>query len=283
MVVFPNCKINLGLRICSKRADGFHDLETVFFPVPLKDALELIPAPHSQEPKVIFTATGLSVTGSAADNLCVKAYELLRKDFPGLPAVKMHLHKAIPMGAGLGGGSADAAFALQLLNDKFNLGLTEDQLISYSLQLGSDCPFFILNKPAYATGRGEILTPLELNLSNYQIVLVNPGIHVNTGWAFGQLNRGADEAKTTWERSLQEVVAQPLHTWKYGLANDFEKPVFELHPQLKHLKELMYEQGAIFAAMSGSGSTVFGIFDKSIVPAFNWPDGYFTMTFHLGT
>jgi len=156
MVVFPNCKINLGLHITGKRDDGFHNLETIFYPIPLKDALELI-SNTNNNPEVEFTGTGLIVDGNAADNLCVKAYHLLKKDFPQLPTVKIHLHKAIPMGAGLGGGSADAAFMLKLLNTKFDLNISTAQLINYSLQLVSDCPFLIINKPCFARGRGEVL------------------------------------------------------------------------------------------------------------------------------
>ena len=185
MVVFPNCKINIGLRILDKRPDGFHNLETIFYPIPLKDSLEIIRDTSPQQ-EIIFSQSGNQIDGVPADNLCIKAYRLLKKDFPQLPAIQMHLHKAIPLGAGLGGGSADAAFAIKLLNEKFQLNLSPDQLISYSLQLGSDCPFFIINKPCYATGRGEIMQPLTISLSGYQLVLVNPGIHVNTSWAFSQ-------------------------------------------------------------------------------------------------
>jgi len=181
MLSFPNCKINLGLHILGKRDDGFHNLETVFYPVPFKDALELIPSTNTG---IEFTATGLAVDGNAADNLCAKAYHLLKKDFPEIPTIKIHLHKAIPLGAGLGGGSADAAFMLKLLNEKFKLNLSTDQLINYALQLGSDCPFFIINKPCLATGRGEMLEEIAVDLSAYKIVLINPGIHINTGWAF---------------------------------------------------------------------------------------------------
>ena len=186
MVSFPNCKINLGLHILGKREDGFHNLETVFYPVALKDAVELIPNTNNAT-DIEFTGTGLVIDGNAADNLCVKAYRLVKKDFPQLPAVKVHLHKAIPMGAGLGGGSADAAFMLKLLNDKFKLNLSTAQLLNFALQLGSDCPFFIINKPSIATGRGEILEEIAIDLSAYKMVLINPGIHVNTGWAFSKL------------------------------------------------------------------------------------------------
>ena len=215
MIVFPNCKINLGLKILGKRDDGFHNLETVFYPIPFKDALEII-ANTQNKNGVEFTGTGLAVDGEAIDNLCVKAYQLLKNDFPQLPAVKIHLHKAIPMGAGLGGGSADAAFMLRLLNEKFNLNLSTPQLLNYALQLGSDCPFFISNKPCMATGRGEVLEEVAVDLSAYKIVLINPGIHINTGWAFSQLShfsKPLDSLKGSDGSKPSDPYKQPIETW----------------------------------------------------------------------
>ncbi len=267
MLAFPNCKINLGLHILNKREDGFHNLETVFYPVSIKDALEVIAV---NDTELHFTQTGLTVDGNEADNICVKAYQLLKKDFPQLPAAKIHLHKTIPMGAGLGGGSADGAFTLQLLNTKFQLQLTQQQLINYALQLGSDCPFFIINKPCFATGRGEILEPVTLDLSTYKIAIVNPGIHVNTGWAFSQL------APATPAKSIKQIIAQPVQTWKHELKNDFEDAVFAAHPLIKSIKETLYNEGAVYAAMSGSGSTVFGIFSEEISLKPFTEKGYFT-------
>lgn len=266
MLSFPNCKINLGLHILGKRDDGFHNLETVFYPVPFKDALELIPSTNTD---IEFTTTGLAVDGTAADNLCVKAYHLLKIDFPELPAVKIHLHKAIPLGAGLGGGSADAAFMLKLLNEKFKLNLSTDQLISYALQLGSDCPFFIINKPCLATGRGEMLEEIAVDLSAYKIVLINPGIHINTGWAFSNISPAQPA------RSIKEIIHQPVNTWKDELKNDFESAVFTAHPAIKEIKEALYTQGAVYAAMSGSGSTVFGIFEPNTGPVSLKDSNYF--------
>lgn len=257
MIVFPNCKINLGLHITGKRADGFHDLETVYYPIRFRDALELIPDANNKS-GIEFIATGLTMDGKPEDNLCLKAYHLLRKDFPKLPAVKIHLHKAIPMGAGLGGGSADAAFMLTLLNDKFDLEIPNDQLAKYALQLGSDCPFFILNKPCYATGRGEVLEEISVDLSAYKMVLINPGIHINTGWAFSKINPAPSK------KSIKKIIEQPVESWQVELVNDFEVPVFTAHPQIKEIKDSLYDQGAIYAAMSGSGSTVFGIFEENI-------------------
>ncbi len=256
MLRFPNCKINLGLHILDKREDGFHNLETVFYPVAFKDALELLPN-TTNTTEIEFTGTGLAVDGNTDDNLCVKAYHLIKKDFTQLPAIKIHLHKAIPMGAGLGGGSADASFMLQMLNDKFKLNLSTSKLLNYSLLLGSDCPFFIINKPCFATGRGELLEEIKVDLSAYKIVLVNPGIHVNTRWAFSNISPSLPK------KSVKEIVLQTIETWKAELKNDFETAVFAAHPQVKEIKETLYQQGAIYAAMSGSGSTVFGIFESN--------------------
>lgn len=256
MVVFPNAKINLGLNILRKRNDGFHDIETVFFPVPLQDCLEVITSGDAQVP-FLFSSSGLPIDGDEAHNLCVKAFHLLKKDFPQLPSLTMHLHKAIPMGAGMGGGSADGAFALQLINDKYRLGLSQEKLIDYALQLGSDGPFFILNRPCFAGGRGEVLTPIDTGLSTYSIVLVCPGIHINTGWAFSQLQPSIPSSR------IPEIIKSlPVEEWKDKLVNDFERPVFKAHPALQHIKETLYQQGAVYAAMSGSGSTVYGLFKK---------------------
>jgi 4-diphosphocytidyl-2-C-methyl-D-erythritol kinase len=270
MLSFPNCKINLGLQILHKREDGFHNLATVFYPAGWKDIVEIIrkddkstkaddsPFTFHHSP-ITFTSTGLAVAGDPQNNLCIKAYGLLKKDFPSLPPVQMHLHKTIPMGAGLGGGSADGAFTLKLLNEKFQLGLTAQQLMHYALQLGSDCPFFILNQPCYATGRGEVLEPIALDLSAYQLVLVNPSIHVNTGWAFAQL-----ELKDAPRPDLRTIVQQPITTWKDQLINDFEAPVCKAHPEIAAIKEELYTAGALYASMTGSGSTVFGVFEKRL-------------------
>lgn len=268
MILFPNCKINLGLWILRKREDGFHDLETVFYPIPLQDALEVIhhPAPFTD---IEFATTGLKVDGTLSDNICVKAYHLLKNDFPQLPPIKMHLHKTIPLGAGLGGGSADGAFTLLLLNKKFNLGISEEQLISYALQLGSDCPFFIKNKPVYATSRGEKMDDIELDLSSYKFVLVNPGIHVSTGWAFSHITPTAER------ESLKEIIGLPVEEWKEKLTNDFEEPVMEKHPEIAEIKNTLWQQGAVYVAMTGSGSTMYGIFPRETEPSFSFPPHYF--------
>jgi 4-diphosphocytidyl-2-C-methyl-D-erythritol kinase len=269
VIGFPNCKINLGLYILDKRADGFHNLETVFYPFGLKDGLEIIQQASYSEKGIEFTSSGLVIDAKAEDNISVKAYYLLKKDFPQLPGITMHLHKAIPTGAGLGGGSADGAYALLLINQKFRLGLTEKQLIDYALQLGSDCPFFIINKPCFATGRGENLEKIPLDLSKYKIVLVNPKIHVNTGWAFSQIH------PSNQRTSLRETIFRPIVEWREYLKNDFEEPVFSHYPEIKSIKEQLYEHGAIYASMSGSGSTVYGLFEYNVEPQLQFPSHYF--------
>ncbi len=249
MIAFPNCKINLGLNIIRKRGDGFHDLETIFLPIPFTDVLEIIASDKNE-----FIVTGMQV--DATDNLCIKAYNLLKQDFPDLPSIKMHLHKVIPLGAGLGGGSSDAAFTLQLLNEKFKLNLQTEQLLDYALRLGSDGPFFIINKPCFATGRGEILQPINIDLTNYKLLIVNPGIHIDTKWAFTKI---APQEPTA---SIKEIITQPIETWKNQLQNDFEIPVFAEYPEIEKLKNELYEKGAVYASLSGSGSSLYGIFRK---------------------
>ena len=251
MIQFPNCKITLGLSILAKRADGYHELETVFYPIAVSDALEILPSDN-----LTLTQTGIAVPGEPTQNLCLKAYHLLKKDFPQLPAVQMHLHKNIPMGAGLGGGSSDGTAALMILNQQFTLGLNDQQLIAYASQLGSDCPFFVYNKACHATGRGEVLTPIQLDLSNYQFLLVHPGVHIATAWAFQQLNPHIKS------ESIQAIIEKPITDWKNYLINDFEAPVFKAEPTLSVIKDQLYQLGAIYASMSGSGSSLFGIFPK---------------------
>ena len=276
MVVFPNCKINLGLQILAKRKDGFHNIETVFYPIQLKDALEIIPLDNKEQ--VIFTSSGYPINGDIKDNLCLRAYYLLKKDFPQLPSVKIHLHKNIPMGAGLGGGSADAAFTLHLLNNLFYLNIPVNRLLEYSLHLGSDCPFFIINTPCIGLGRGEVLEEIKLDLSAYKIVIVNPGIHVNTGEAFANLNLKANDPS---DISLQNIIQQPIKTWQNNLKNDFEIPVFKKYPVIKNIKETLYKQGASYAAMSGTGSTVFGLFNKEISIEINLDPNFFIQNISL--
>lgn len=270
MVSFPNAKINIGLYITGKRPDGYHDLQSVFFPVQIHDAIEVV---HAKEvfPDNILLSTSGSKVDADNNNLCYKAYQLLKHDHPQLPSVEMHLLKNIPMGAGLGGGSADGAFMLQLLNKVFNLGLGEKQLIEYALALGSDCPFFIYNKPCFVSGRGEKLERIPVDLSPYKILIVNPGIHVSTSWAFSQIKPDSGD------NNLYRNIIQPVEKWHTTIGNDFETPVFTAFPAIRILKETLYEMGAIYASMSGSGSTVFGIFEKNKQPDLSFPDEYFHM------
>lgn len=212
--------------------------------------------------------SGLKVQGRPEDNLCVKAYHLLRKDFPQLGDIDLYLHKAIPMGAGLGGGSADGAFTLLALNDTFHLNIGRDKLLDYALQLGSDCPFFIINKPCYATGRGELLQDIQLDLQAYSFLVVHPGVHINTGWAFAQLTPAPSP------QPLPEIIQQPVTSWRTSLTNDFEAPVCKQYPALQAIKDALYNAGAVYAALTGSGSCFYGIFPKNQLPALSWPAGY---------
>ena len=257
--------------ITSRRTDGFHNLETIFYPVPFTDALEIIEniSPLNSNPPVIFSTSGLEIKGDPNENLCVKAYHLLKKDYPALPLVQMHLHKVVPMGAGLGGGSSDGAYALLLLNDKFSLGISSSKLLGYALQLGSDCPFFILNQPCIGKGRGEILSPVELNLKGYTLVLVNPGIHVSTREAFGSITPQPPSFP------IETFAALPVEDWKNKLSNDFEPGVFKKHPSVAQIKSVLLEAGASYASMSGSGSTVFGLFSKPPLAIPRFPSNYF--------
>ena len=255
MLLFPPCKINLGLYVTSKRADGYHNLETVFYPVQqLRDALEAVPAMDSEGS---LTVTGLAVAGQRESNLVWKAYQLIRTEHPQhWRPLDWFLHKAISMGAGLGGGSADGAYALRIMDALFGLSLSEEALIKYAVRLGSDCPFFIRDTPQFATGRGEVMEPIAIDLSGYDIRIETPGIHVSTATAFGLLTPRAAPIE------LRELASLPVEEWRGRIGNDFEEPVFSKHPELRSLKEKLYSEGAVYAQMSGSGSAVFGIFRK---------------------
>lgn len=270
MIVYPNCKINLGLRILEKRTDGYHNLETIFYPIPLSDILEIIENPDPENsPNFPLSTSGLPIQGTPSSNLCVKAYKLLKKDFPKLPWVRVHIHKVIPIGAGLGGGSSNGAFALTTYNQVFNLGISDEKLAAYAAELGSDCPFFISNKPSYAKGRGELLEPIQLDLSAYTFVVVNPGIYINTGDAFRDIKPAFPE------KSLTDIIKAPLKRWKDELVNDFEIPIFKKYPDIAAIKDDLYVAGALYASMSGSGSTVFGIFRKDKPLTLPFPSSYF--------
>jgi 4-diphosphocytidyl-2-C-methyl-D-erythritol kinase len=254
MIAFPNAKINLGLTAVSKRPDGYHNIETVFYPVKLYDALEIVPA---REGKTTFTVSGIPVDGNPENNLVMKALNLLKKDYD-LPEIAVYLRKNIPFGAGLGGGSSDAAFMLKLLNDFAGLHLSPEQLETYAARLGSDCPFFIQNKPVFAEGTGNIFTPVNLSLAEYYFVLVKPDIAVSTREAYAKIQ----PAPTNFP--ADEIIQRPVNEWKDLLINDFEEIVFAQHPEIGVIKQQLYSQGAIYAGMSGSGSSVFGIFEKPL-------------------
>ena len=250
MIAFPNAKINIGLYITEKRSDGFHNLETVFFPVGWSDVLEFAEADEFQ-----FTSSGIEIAGNSEDNLVVKAYRLLQNEFD-LPVLKIHLHKQIPFGAGLGGGSSDAAFMLRMLNQAYKLKLPETKLLEFAAVLGSDCPFFILNKPVYATGRGELMNIINLTLNNLYILLVKPPVAVSTPRAFQFIKPQKTEV------SLPELLRLPVPEWRNRVINQFESSVFQQYPEIKSIQKKLYELGAVYASMSGSGSCVFGLFNE---------------------
>jgi len=248
MISFPNAKINIGLNVVEKRLDGYHNLETVFYPVKLRDALEIV-----KSDKTGFSASGITIDGDPELNLVMKAYRLLQKDFE-LSTVKIHLHKVIPFGAGLGGGSADAAFALKMLNDMFGLGLSTEKLEIYASKLGADCPFFIQNKPIFAHGIGDQFREIQLDLSGYEIVIVKPPLSVSTAEAY----RNIQPKKADFD--LKRITELSIEEWKEVVKNDFEASVFPGYPEIKVIKQKLYDAGAVYASMSGSGSAVFGIF-----------------------
>ena len=253
MISFPNAKINLGLHITSKRADGYHNIDSCFYPIPLYDVLEIIEANETR-----LNTSGLDIDGSHSDNLIWKAYNLLKQDYD-LSPLEIHLLKKIPMGAGMGGGSADGAFMLKLLNDHFKLGFNTKELEKYALQLGSDCPFFVENTAKHVTGRGEIMEPIDLDLKGYWLALIYPGIHISTKEAYSGIM--PDNTRT----SVKEIIEkEPIENWNSLLANDFENTAFKNHPELASYKNKLYELGAKYAAMTGSGSTMFGLFKEKV-------------------
>lgn len=254
MITFPNPKLNLGLAVLHKRDDGYHDLESLFIPWRgLHDVLEVVPA---AEPEMHLY--GIELEGSAGDNLCMRAWQLLHECY-GIPPVAIHLWKGIPAGAGLGGGSADAAFTLRMLSEMFGLGLSDELLCSLAARLGSDCPFFIYNRPMLATGRGEVLVPYEIDVTKLRIEVTNPGIHVSTREAYAGITP-RDRRTNSPLIPVREALARPLDEWRDCLVNDFEEPVFAAHSQLAAIKADFYARGARYASLSGSGSALFGIF-----------------------
>lgn len=270
MISFPGCKINLGLQVIAKRSDGYHDIASVMYPVPIRDILEIVPL--EKDDKTIFTTSGLSIPGSTDDNLCLKAYKLLKERFQ-LPPVHIHLHKCIPMGGGLGGGSSDGAEMIKLLNQLFVLNIGTDDQKKFAEKLGSDCPFFIENIPQFASGTGTTLTPIELYLKGYYLILLNVGIHVSTKDAY----TGVVINHNT--RDLKECIKKDISEWKNELRNDFEMNVFKQYPNLEEIKSSLYKQGALYASMTGSGSTMFGIFNE--VPKLISPENGFLKVIKL--
>ncbi|MFN8255408.1 MAG: 4-(cytidine 5'-diphospho)-2-C-methyl-D-erythritol kinase [Bacteroidales bacterium] len=252
MICFPNAKINLGLNIISKRPDGYHNIETVFYPVLLNDVLEFIPA---KEGKTSIKVTGISLDIPGEMNISIKAYEMLSVEY-NLPPLDIYLHKIIPSGAGLGGGSSDAAFFLKALNSYFSLSLTEEILEQKALKLGSDCAFFIKNKPVFASGRGEVFEPVQINLTNYFLYLVKPDVFISTVQAYSSVKPKHPEY------SLKDLVHIPVSDWKQFVMNDFENNIFPQFPLLQGIKEELYKMGALYSSMSGSGSSIFGIFSE---------------------
>lgn len=258
MIRFPNAKINLGLHVIARREDGFHNLETLFYPIELKDALEIIPmhddkAPNRGNGYQLFQ-TGIPIQGKEEENLVVKAWKLIASE-KKIPFIEIHLLKKIPFGAGLGGGSSDGAFMLQLLNETFALGYSDTELASYAARLGADCPFFIQNRPALATGVGDLMESVDLDLSHLTLVLVKPYIGVSTAEAYAMITPRQPDL------SLREIITLPVSEWKEQLRNDFEVPVFKKNPEIAQIKKKLYEMGALYASMSGSGSAVYGLFE----------------------
>ena len=268
MITFPNAKINLGLNIVEKRPDGYHNLETIFYPIPLQDALEITPW-EGGERKYKLAQSGIQIAGDDENNLVVKAYKLL-DNLHNLPPIEINLLKHIPSGAGLGGGSADAAFMLCMLNQHFQLNIPNEQLEVYAAQLGADCAFFVENRPTFAEGIGNIFSPIELSLKGYKLLLVKPDIFVSTRDAFAQIKPKRPSI------SLKEVAKMPVEAWKTYMVNDFEESVFPQFPAIADIKALLYDMGAIYASMSGSGSSVFALFKgDATLPKVDFGEGAF--------
>lgn len=252
MIVYPNAKINLGLNIVGKRPDGYHDIETAFYPIPLQDALEVTDAPSFR-----FRLAGTPLDCPAGDNLVIKVLKMVEQEVK-LPELDIFLYKHIPSGAGLGGGSADAAFMLQLLNERFELGYSKDEMKRRLASLGADCAFFVENRPMLATGIGDQLTPIDLSLKGWTLVLVKPDISVSTRDAY------ANVTPRTPETPLADILRMPVEQWQGRLCNDFEESVFSRHPEIAAIRDMLLDLGATYAAMSGSGSAVFGLFRQPL-------------------
>jgi 4-diphosphocytidyl-2-C-methyl-D-erythritol kinase len=263
MICFPNAKINLGLQVISKRTDGYHNIETIFYPIGMRDALEIIPSDVGQPYR--FFVSGILVDSHPEDNLVVKALHLIKSQ-KQIPDIDIYLLKKIPFGAGLGGGSADGAFMLTLLNKTFALGYTHEQLLAFARQLGADCSFFVNNRSALATGVGDQIEQIDLDLSHYRIVVVKPPFGVSTREAYAMVEPHVPEI------SLREVAKQPVSEWKRLLKNDFEPPILDKYPAIGAIKQKLYDIGAIYASMSGSGSSVYALFERSVPVKPNFGD-----------
>ena len=268
MLVFPNAKLNLGLYVTERRPDGFHSLESVFLPLPWTDVLEILPAPAGQ-PKTSIVLTGCPIPGAPATNLCVRAYELLQADFPQLPPAQLYLHKIVPIGAGLGGGSADAAFTLKAANNLFSLSLSAEALENYARRLGSDCAFFIRNKPVLAVEKGDVFEEIDLNLTGTGCMVIYPNLHISTAEAYARITPQQPA------HPLRAALAQPMTMWRETVSNDFETALTPTYPVLAKIKQQFYTAGAAYASLSGSGSAVYGLWPagQEIAPLV-WPAGF---------
>jgi len=255
MICFPNAKINIGLRVTGKRPDGYHNIESILYPIGLTDILEVSEQEKVSGKGISLDTTGIKMDTPLKENLVFRTAELLRKEY-SIPPLSIHLHKLIPIGSGLGGGSSDTAFLLRLLNKKFNIGITEEKLFSIASGLGSDCPFFLNNTSAFISGRGEEIQQMHLNLNRLYLVVVYPDIHIDTSFAYSQITPSKPGL------SLQKLIKYPINQWKENIINDFEKPVFSKYPNIRKIKEKLYRMGAIYSSLTGSGSAVYGLFDK---------------------
>lgn len=286
MITFPNAKINLGLNIVEKRSDGYHNLETVFYPIPLLDALEIqqrvhgadnpsdIVMPQGAQANRTVTSdytlkiAGTPIAGNSEDNLIIRVYRMLQQDFQ-LPDINIYMYKHIPAGAGLGGGSSDAAFMLRMLNEKFRLGISEEEMEHRIATLGADCAFFIRNRPVFATGIGDRMEPVDLSLKGYYLLLVKPDIFISTKEAFARIHPQKPEI------SIREIISRPVTEWTGLLVNDFENSIFPNHPEIAAIKDKLYDLGAVYASMTGSGSSVYGLFEHPIEHAEEIFNGHF--------
>lgn len=268
MICFPNAKINIGLRVTERRPDGYHNIETIFCPVKLQDALEIVPS-ESSEDNCVLNLSGIKVDGKPENNLVIKALNILREHHNITTPLEIYLHKSIPSGAGLGGGSSDAAFMLKAVSEMYNLGLSNELLSKYASEIGADCPFFLSNTTMYAQGIGDIMEPVSIDLSNKYIVLIKPEINVSTAEAYGLVKPRKAEP------SLKTLIKEPVESWRALISNDFEECIFQKYPVISQIKKHLYEKGAVYASMSGSGSAVYGLFIDHCNISEEFPDCFY--------